>query len=89
MRMLNERLQVLLTSEQRQRLEAEARRRGSSVGSLVRQAIDAHFGSVSREDRLRAVEEIRSMGTGRFLPPEELDEIVESERDRSFPIEDR
>ncbi len=40
MLMLKERPQVLIDHEQRQRLEQEARRRGTSVGHLVREAID-------------------------------------------------
>jgi hypothetical protein len=79
MSMLKERLQVLISAEQRRRLEVEARRRGKSVGNLVREAIDAQYGSVTREDRLGALEGIRSL-SGRYLPPEELNRVVESER---------
>jgi len=78
--MLKERLQVLITSEQRRRLEAEAQRRGVSVGSLVREAVDARFASMTKADRLRAVEEIGAM-KGKFLSPEELNRIVEEERE--------
>lgn len=38
-----ERLQVLIESEQRQRLEREAAARGTSVATLVREAIDLAF----------------------------------------------
>ncbi|MDP9343820.1 MAG: hypothetical protein M3Q23_17360 [Actinomycetota bacterium] len=82
--MLSERFQILLSTEQRRRLEAEARRRGTSVASLIRDAIDARFGSVSREDRLRAMSEIRGMTGGRFLSPEELNRLVERERARGL-----
>lgn len=79
--MLNQRLQILLSAEQRSRLEAEARERRTSVASLIREAIDARFGPVTREDRLRAVGEIRRMGgKGTFVPPEELNRAVEEER---------
>ncbi len=81
MHMLKERLQILVTKEQRDRLESEARRRGTSVGGLVREAIDTHFPSFSREQRLRAFEAIAGMKGGRYLPPEELDRIVEEERE--------
>ncbi len=81
--MLSERMQILLSQEQRQRLEEEAKRRGASVGSLVREAIDARFGGFSREERIRAVEEIGRM-RGRFLTPEELNRIVEEERDAAI-----
>jgi hypothetical protein len=43
MSMLTERLQVLIDTEQRRRLEAEAARRGTSVATLVREAIDTAF----------------------------------------------
>lgn len=78
--MLNERLQILVTKEQRRRLEAESRRRQTSVASLIRQAIDAHFGAVTQEDRLAALEGIRAMN-GRFLAPEALDRLAEEERE--------
>jgi hypothetical protein len=82
--MLKERLQVLVSAEQRRRLESEARRRGTSVGSLIREAVDAHFGSVTREDRLRALDQIKAMH-GRYLPPDELNRIVEEEREEQIP----
>ena len=52
MSMLTDRLQVLIDRDQRERLERESRRRGTSVGRLVRDAIDLAFpaGSVSRRD---------------------------------------
>ena len=78
--MLSKRLQILLSPEQRRRLEAEANRRGVSVASVIRESIDAQLGAVAREDRMRAVEEIRGMRTGRFLPPDDLDRLVERER---------
>ncbi len=78
--MLTERLQILVTTAQRQRLEAEARDRGTSVASLIREAVDARFGAVTQADRLRAVEEIRKMN-GPFLTPEELNRIIESEHE--------
>lgn len=77
--MYSERLQILLTPEQRRRLELEAKRRDVSVASLVREALDARLGSVPADARLRAAEEIGRLA-GRFLPPEELDRLAESER---------
>ncbi len=79
MHMLTERLQVLVTPEHRRRLAAEARERGTSVGALIREAIDARFGGEPREERIRAAQEIASMSGGRHLPPEELDRLVEEE----------
>lgn len=80
--MLNERLQILVSAEQRRRLEAESKRRQTSVGSLIRQAIDAHFGAVTQEDRLNAIEGIRSL-KGRFLAPDDLDRLAEEEREEA------
>jgi hypothetical protein len=77
--MLNERVQILISTEQRRRLEAEARRRRTSVASVIRSAIDSQLGVATRDERLRAVEEIRAMRGGRFLAPEELDKVVETE----------
>lgn len=79
MHMLTERLQILVSKDQRRELEAEARRRATSVGSLVREAIDARFGVVGEAERLRAVDEIASM-SGTFVEPDELERIVEDER---------
>ncbi len=76
----SERLQVLVRPEQRRRLEAEAKRRATSVGALIREAVDAWFGAVSREDRLEALAGIEQTA-GRFLTPAELDRVVEEERD--------
>jgi hypothetical protein len=78
--MINERLQILITSDQRRRLEAEARRRETSVASLIREAIDARFGAVTRADRQAALQEIRGM-TGRFLDPDEINRLVAQERE--------
>ncbi len=82
--MFSERLQILVSPEQRRRLEAESRRRGTSVSGLVREAVDQHLGTVAREERIRAVDEIRAM-RGRFLPPQELERLVEEERTGSAP----
>jgi hypothetical protein len=79
--MLRERLQVLISRDQRRRLEAEARRRRTSVGALIREAIDARVSAVPMEQRVRAVAEIRSMRGGRFLSPSALDRLAEEERE--------
>ena len=84
--MISERLQILLTPEQRRRLQEEARLQGKSVASLVREAIEARYGTPSREQRLAAVEAIEAMTGGRFLPPDDLNRIVEEERLASFDV---
>ena len=73
--MYSERIQLLISKEQRRRLEQEARRRRTSVASVIREAVDATFGGPSREERLRALEEIRKMN-GRFLTPDEINQIA-------------
>lgn len=84
MSMLNNRVQILVSAEQRRRLDAEAARQRTSVAAVIRRAIDAHLGAVAREDRLDALEAIRRM-RGRPLPPEELERLTEEERLRALP----
>lgn len=81
--MLSERLQILVTPEQRERLESEARSQGSSVGGLVRAAIDARLGGASQDEKLRALERIKAM-KGEYLPPDELDRVADAERAKRF-----
>jgi len=81
MSMLKERLQILVTAEQRQRLEAEARRRGSSVATVVREAIDASLGGPTRDERRAAVEAIKAM-RGQYLSPEEIEAVIDEEREQ-------
>jgi hypothetical protein len=50
----SERTQVLLTPEQRARLERMAARRGVSVGAVIREAIDA-FAEPPRRTRAEAL----------------------------------
>jgi predicted transcriptional regulator len=88
MSMLRERLQVLISRDQRGRLQAAAKRRGTSVGALVREAIDDVVARAPQQQRARAVAEIRSMSGGRFFPPEALDRIVEEEREAVLPPRD-
>jgi predicted transcriptional regulator len=85
MSMLTERLQVLISPEQRRKLEAEAERRRSSVGAVVRQAIDVSLAGPTRKDRVEAVEAIKAM-KGRYLPVEEIEAIVDAEREANFPL---
>jgi hypothetical protein len=76
--MFSERLQILVTKEQRDRLQAASQARGVSVGELVREAIDKQHSGPSREEKRRAWEKIKAMrGSGPAPSPEELDRIVE------------
>jgi hypothetical protein len=83
MSMLTERLQVLIRPDQRGRLEVEAKRRRTSVGALVGEAVDAAYGAITPEERVAALEAIRSMH-GRFLAPDELNRLVEQEREQAL-----
>ena len=88
MHMLKERMQILISADQRRRLEREAQRRGTSVASVVREAVDAQLGARTVEDRRAAVEQIRTLHGG-FATPEELNRIVEQEREASFGLSPR
>lgn len=81
--MLSERLQILMTPEQRRRLEHEARRRGTSVGRVIRDSVDAQLGGVAADERRAALDGIRQLH-GRFVPPEALESLVASERDEQL-----
>ncbi len=82
--MYSERLQILVTPEQRKQWELEAKRRGTSVAGLIRESVDRDLGSPDGGGRASAVDAIRAM-RGRFLPPDELDRLVEEERARARP----
>lgn len=82
--MFSERVQVLMTKAQRRRLEEEARQRGSSVGALIREAIDTREGRAPLADRLRAVAEIKAMTVragGKSLSVEDIERLVDDERE--------
>lgn len=55
---LTERTQVLLTPEQRGRVERLAARTSRSVGAVIRDAIDAYVPPPAVADRRRALEEL-------------------------------
>jgi hypothetical protein len=79
--MITERVQILLTPQQRRRLEDEAKRQSRSIASLVREAIDARFSPIGREERVAAVVAISAMNGGRFLTPEQINRAIEEERE--------
>lgn len=83
--MLDQRMQLLISKEQRRQLESKARESGKSVGQLIREAIDARYGAISREERIRAAREIRQAKGGRYLTVAELHELVSEERLGNFP----
>lgn len=75
--MLNERLQILVTKQQRDRLDAEARRRGTSVGAVIRDAVDAQLGVVSRAEKLEAAARIKAMNADLAVSPAELNRMID------------
>jgi hypothetical protein len=78
--MYSERLQILISKEQRRRLEDEARRRKASVASVIRDAVDAELGQGSRDERLRAVAAIAKIEGAPYLPPDELRQAIDEAR---------
>ena len=82
--MYNERIQ-LISTEQRRRLEQEAKSRGTSVAAVVRDAVDAQLRGPTCEERLAAFERIRARRGAPFLSPEELNRLVAEEREANFP----
>lgn len=77
--MLKERLQLLVDPDQRRRLDAEARRRGISVGAVVREAIDAQLAGPSRDERRGAIDEMRTAKPrGPSLEPEEIERMIDA-----------
>lgn len=52
---------ILLSPELHERLTRLARKRGASLGQLVREACISQYGLTSREDRLRAVDELAAL----------------------------
>jgi hypothetical protein len=58
---LSERTQVLLTEEQRRKVEQLAARSSVSVGAVIRAAIDAYLPSATPEQRRRALDDLFSL----------------------------
>ena len=59
--MLSKRVEVLFDPKQYTGLEQEARRRGESVGSLVREAVERQYLLPSREERRTALKDLLSI----------------------------
>lgn len=82
---LLERLQILVTHDQRRWLEAEAARRGEPITAVVRSAIDAarvHRTETHRLQALDRLEEIWAQPTPRVsdLAPEAINEMTDGGR---------
>jgi uncharacterized protein YbaR (Trm112 family) len=86
MSMLTERLQILVSPQQKRRLEAEAKTRGESVGELVREVIDERYGNgPTRAERMAAVERMVSGPKIPFMTPEEINRAHEEEIEEEYP----
>jgi hypothetical protein len=76
MHMYTERLQILISKEQRLRLEQEAKRRSASVASVIREAVDDRLGGISREEKVAAAESIAAMKPLPHIAPEDLERAI-------------
>ena len=85
MRMLDQRLQVLVTREQRRRLEEEARRTGSSVGAVIREAVERRYGEISRGRRIAAAAKIAGL-SGRPISLDEMEAVLDVRFDAAAPV---
>lgn len=71
MRMFTRRLQILLDEQRYRRLQAEARARKSSVGALIREAIDRAFPVASARRRAAA----RAILSATRIPAPSVEEL--------------
>lgn len=77
-----ERLQILVTPEQRRRLTALARQRGEAVTALIREAIDSRFPpTVDAAVRQAAARRLLDRPKVPYLPPAELDALLDDRFD--------
>ena len=77
-----ERLQILVTPDQRRRLTAVAGERGEAVTALIRQAIDTAFPPlVDAATRQAAARRLLDRPKIPYLPPEELDALLDRDDD--------
>jgi hypothetical protein len=81
MSMLDRRLQVLIDEERWTRLEREADRRGVSVATVVREAIDQRF-PTHADERRRALQAILDAEPMEVPEPEDLREELNRLRGR-------
>ena len=89
MHMYNERIQLLASKEQRLRWEREARRLDVSLSSLIRDAVDAQLGGITRADKIAAAEAIAAIEGLPAISVEEMNRIIEEAYDAEtrFPPE--
>jgi len=58
---LSKKTTILFSPEQHDRLVRLAKRQGTSLGALVREACQERYGLVSEEERLTALDELRAL----------------------------
>ena len=58
---LTKRIQVLLSSDQHKRLETIAKARGTSIGALIREAVEKSYLQSDKEERLKAVQALANL----------------------------
>lgn len=75
--MYSERLQVLLSTEQRRLLDEESRRTGLSAAALIRDAIEARYGAAGAPERRAAVARMRQRTAPAPQPAELRDMLAE------------
>lgn len=58
---LTRRVQILLSPQQYERLEALARTRGTSIGALIRQAVEKLYMESEKLERLHAIRQLSAL----------------------------
>ena len=90
--MYSERLQILVSPEQRRRLELEAKARGVSISAIVRAAVDTTLPRrFSHDERIRAANQIAAMridlhgidDVDRLIDETRLEELLDEVRSGS------
>ena len=81
MSMLTERLQVLISPAQRERLEAEASRRGVSAAAIVRAGINRETIGSDQERRLAASEWFLAQRARAPIDPDALRQLIDERPD--------
>jgi hypothetical protein len=72
---------ILLTPALHARLQRLARTRGTSMGALIREAVEAQYGLTSMDERLAAVRELASLSLPVGTPAEMKAESVDDGED--------
>lgn len=83
--MLTERLQILIRPDQRALLDREAKRRDTSIGQIVRDAVDAEVGVAPATARQEALDRLLGIGASlKYLSVEEMNLAIDADREADF-----